>query len=184
MRKLSVFNFITLNGFYKGVNDDISWHRHGEEESAFAAEGANSKSTLVLGRVTYDMMAGFWPTPMAYETMPDVAKGMNESEKIVFSNTLKNPSWSNTKVFGGDIVSEMKKIKQQAGLDLTILGSGSIVSQFAEHGLIDEFQFMLDPVALGEGATALKGLTHKLDLRLKETRSFKSGVVLLWYEKG
>jgi dihydrofolate reductase len=183
MRKLSVFNFITLNGFYKGPNEDISWHQHGGEEAAFAAEGANSRSTLVFGRVTYEMMAGYWPTPMAMESMPEVAKGMNASEKIVFSNTLKSASWSNTKIVGGNIIDEMTKIKKQSGPDLTILGSGTIVSQFAEHGLIDDYQFMIDPVALGKGASVFTGLTRKLDLKLKETRSFKSGVVLLWYQR-
>jgi dihydrofolate reductase len=184
MRKLGVFNFTTLNGFYKGPNEDISWHQHGGEEAAFAAEGANSRSTLVFGRITYEMMASYWPTPMALENMPEVAKGMNASEKIVFSNTMKTASWSNTKIVGGNIIDEMKKIKKQSGPDLTILGSGSIVSQFAEHGLIDDYQFMIDPVALGNGTSVFKGLTRKLDLKLKGTRSFKSGVVLLWYQRG
>ncbi len=181
MRKLSVFNFITINGYYKGLNDDISWHRHGSEESAFAAEGAGSGSTLVFGRVTYEMMAAYWPTPMALDDNPDVAKGMNESEKVVFSTTLKKASWDNTRIVSSNIIHQMRQLKKQPGPDLTILGSGSIVSQFAEHSLIDEFQFMIDPVALGDGTSTLKGLTRKLDLKLKETRSFKSGVVLLWY---
>jgi dihydrofolate reductase len=184
MRKLSVFNFITLNGFYKGLNEDISWHRHGGEEAAFAAEGANSRSTLVFGRVTYEMMAGYWPTPLATESMPEVAKGMNESEKVVFSNTLKSPSWSNTRIINGNIVEEMKKLKKGSGSDLTILGSGSIVSLFAENGLIDDYQLMIDPVALGSGTSVFNGLTRNLDLKLKESRAFKSGVVLLWYQKG
>lgn len=183
MRKLGVFNFITLNGFYKGLNDDISWHRHGGEEAEFAAQGANSRSTLVFGRVTYEMMASYWPTPMATETMPDVAKGMNESEKIVFSNKLKEASWSNTRIVSGNVVDEMKKLKKQSGPDLTILGSGTLVAHFAEHDLVDDYQFMIDPVALGSGASAFKGMTRKLDLKLKETRSFKSGVVLLWYQR-
>jgi dihydrofolate reductase len=182
MRKLGVFNFMTLNGLYKGPNEDISWHRHGEEESAFAAEGANARTTLVFGRVTYEMMASYWPTPMAHQNSPDVAKGMNESEKIVFSKTLKNPSWNNTKVISANIIEEMKKLKKTSGPDLTILGSGSLVTQFAEHGLIDDYQFMVDPVALGDGIPSFKGMSHKLDLKLTKTKVFKSGVVLLWYQ--
>ncbi len=183
MRKLSVFNFITINGFYKGVKEDITWHRHGGEEAMFAAEGANSRSTLLFGRVTYDMMASYWPTPMAMDNMPEVAKGMNESEKIVFSKTLKSATWSNTRIISGEIVEEMKKLKKGSGPDFTILGSGTIVSQFAEHDLIDDYQLMIDPVALGSGTSIFHGLANKLDLKLKESRVFKSGVVLLWYQK-
>jgi dihydrofolate reductase len=182
MRKLSVFNFTTLNGFYKGANDDISWHKHGGDEG-FAAEGAGSGSTLVFGRVTYEMMNRFWPTPEALAAMPEVAKGMNAAEKIVFSNTLKTASWNNTRIVKGDIIEEMKKLKQQPGAGLTILGSGSIVTQFAEHGLIDNFMLMVDPVAIGEGTSLFKGLTHPLELKLTDTRTFKNGMVLLNYQR-
>lgn len=183
MRKLFAFNFITLNGFYKGEADDISWHRHGEEESTFAAENMQGEgAALLFGRVTYHHMASFWPTPDAIRNIPDVAAGMNRAEKIVFSNTLKHADWNNTKVIGGDIVKAMKKLKQTEGKDMTILGSGSIVSLFADHGLIDGYQIMLDPVALGEGTALFSGITKKLDLKLTGTRTFKSGVVLLNYQ--
>jgi dihydrofolate reductase len=182
MRKLNSFTFITLDGYYKGLDEDISWHRHGAEENEYAAEGAGSGSTLLFGRTTYEMMASYWPTPMALENDPAVAKGMNKAEKIVFSNTLKKPEWENTKVLSGDIVKEMKKMKQTPGKDMTILGSGSIVTQFSDAGLIDEYQVMVDPVAIGEGASIFKGLKNKLDLKLINTRVFKSGVVLLCYE--
>lgn len=183
MRKLGVFNFITVNGFYKGADNDISWHIHGGEEAQYAAEGASSRSTLVFGRVTYEMMASYWPTPMAMENMPEVARGMNESEKIVFSTTIKSASWNNTRIVGGNIIDEMKKLKKQSGSDLTILGSGSLVTQFAEHDLIDDYQFMVDPVALGSGTSVFNGLKRKLNLKLKESRSFKSGVMLLCYQR-
>lgn len=183
MRKLFAFNFITLNGFYKGAADDISWHRHGEEESAFAAENMQGEGAVLLfGRVTYQQMASFWPTSEAIKNIPDVAAGMNSAEKIVFSNTLRKAEWNNTKVISGDIVEAMKKLKQTEGKDMTILGSGSIVSTFADHGLIDGYQVMLDPVALGGGAALFSGITKKLDLKLTGTRTFKSGVVLLNYQ--
>ena len=90
MGKLSVFNFISLNGYFKGPNGDTSWHQHGNaEEGEFAAEGAQSDSIILFGRKTYEMMAGFWPTLEALKNMPAVAEGMNKSEKIVFSRTLK-----------------------------------------------------------------------------------------------
>ena len=146
MGKLSVFNFITLNGFYKGTNNDISWHRHGTEENEFASEGLKSDSMLLFGRVTYQMMAGYWPTPMAAQNDPTVAEGMNSSEKIVFTRTLKKAEWNNTRIISDNVIEEVKKLKKN-GKDMTILGSGSIVTLFAEHGLIDEYQIMVDPVA-------------------------------------
>ena len=98
MGKLSVFNFVTLNGFYKGPAGDISWHKHGEEGSKLSEENLRSGNILLFGRVTYEMMANFWPSPIAYESFPVVAEGMNNAEKIVFSRTLKKADWKNTRL--------------------------------------------------------------------------------------
>lgn len=182
MGKLNAFSFVTLDGYFQGPKGDISWHRHGAEESEYAAEGLKSESILLFGRVTYEMMAGYWPTPMAAKNSPIVAEGMNKAEKIVFSRTLKKAEWNNTRVVKGNIVKEMKRMKEMPGKDMTLLGSGSIVAQFAEAGLIDEFQIMVDPVVLGNGTSIFKGVKHKLDLKLTATKMFKSGVVLLCYE--
>ena len=182
MGKLIAYNFTTLNGYFKGPDNDISWHRHGEEESGFAADNLEAKATLLFGRVTYEMMAGFWPTPMALESMPEVAHGMNESDKIVFSTTLESADWENTTLIKGDLIESVRKLKAVPGKVMTILGSGSIIAQLAEARLIDEYQFMIDPVAIGEGTPSFQGLTRKLDLKLIAHRVFKSGVVLLSYE--
>ncbi len=181
MGKLAVFNFATLNGFYEGPNHDIGWHRHGAEENAFSQEGLGGGSILLFGRVTYQMMASWWPTPAALNSMPEVAKGMNGAEKIVFSRTLKKAEWSNTRIVKENIGQEIKKLKESKK-DMTILGSGSIATQLAEEGLIDEYLIMIDPVVLGGGSTMFKGIKHKIDLKLAGTRSFKSGVVLLSYQ--
>ena len=182
MGKLSVFNFVTLNGFYKGANEDISWHRHGAEESEYAATGANSESVLLFGRVTYEMMVAFWPTAAAHQSMPDVAAGMNRSEKIVFSKRLENVEWENTKLIKHNIVKEIKKRKETSDKNMTILGSGSIVSQFAEAGLIDEYQIMVDPIALGQGTPLFEGIKANLELVLTGSKVFKSGTILLSYQ--
>lgn len=181
MGKLIAYNFTTLNGFYKGPENDISWHRHGAEEEAFSVDNLEPRATLLFGRVTYEMMASWWPTPMAMESMPDVARGMNESEKIVFSTTLQTADWENTTVIHGDLVEEVRKLKAILGKAMTILGSGSIIAQLADAGLIDEYQFMIDPVAIGDGTPSFKGLARKLDLTLTDVRKFDSGVVLLSY---
>lgn len=182
MRKLTAFNFLTLNGFYKGSGNDISWHKHGGEESEYSSDSLKSNNILLFGRVTYELMASYWPTPFAIENDPANAKGMNDAEKIVFSNTMKKADWNNTRIISGNIVEEMKKLKQTPGKDLTILGSGSIISQFANEGLIDGYEIMIDPVALGEGTPIFKGIKEQLDLKLTDSRFFKSGVVLLSYE--
>lgn len=148
----------------------------------YSDESLQSEGILLFGRRTYEMMYSFWPTEMAAEQFPEIAKGMNRSQKIVFSNTMKKTEWKNTKVIGGDIVQEMKRMKKSKGLDMVILGSGSIVTQFADAGLIDEYQIMIDPVAIGKGTTMFKGLKSKLDLKLTETKIFKSGIVLLCYK--
>jgi dihydrofolate reductase len=182
VRKVSVFNFVTLNGYFEGPKRDISWHRHGEEENEYAAEGLKSGATLLFGRVTYEMMASYWPTPDAIKNDPIVAAGMNNADKIVFSRTLKKAEWNNTRLVKDNIVEEIKKMKQLPGKDMTLLGSGSILTQFAEKGLIDEYQIMVDPVVLGDGTSIFKNTKHKLDLKLTRTRTFKSGVVLLCYQ--
>lgn len=182
MRKVSMHNFLTLNGFYKGKDGDISWHRHGGEEEEYSKEAMQSQSTLLFGRITYEMMASFWPTEQAIATMPEVAAGMNNTQKIVVSRTLEKANWENTTVLKGDLIEEIKRLKQQSGNDITILGSGSIVTQLADAGLIDNYQFMIDPVAIGQGVPAFNGLKDKLDLKLTDSRIFKSGVVLLTYE--
>ena len=181
MRKLTVFNFITLNGFYKGKNEDISWHKHGDEESAFAAEGSKSGSVLLFGRVTYQMMENYWPTQMAKQNSPDVAEGMNQSEKVVFSRTLKSTNWDNSRIVRTNPVEEVKRMKKENGSDLTVLGSGTIVTQLAENNLIDTYMLMVDPVVLGEGTPIFHGIKRQPDLKLIDTRKFKSGVVLLTY---
>lgn len=182
MRKLTVFNFVTLNGYFKGPNEDIRWHKHGGEEAEYSAKSLKSGNTLLFGRVTYEMMKSFWPTPMAFESFPIVAEGMNKAEKIVFSRTLKKVEWNNTRLMKDNIVEEIKKMKQMTGKDMTLLGSGSIVTQFAEQGLIDEYQIMVDPVVLGDGTPIFKGINNKLKLRLLKTKRFRSGNVLLYYQ--
>lgn len=182
MGTLHAFNFISLNGFYKGLDEDISWHRHGAEESSFASDSMEGrKSILVFGRKTYEQMASWWPSPMALETMHDVAAGMNESAKLVFSTTLQQADWVNTRLVKTDMVEEVRKLKADPDVVMTILGSGSIVRQLAEAGLIDTLQIMIDPVVLGEGTPLFGGLKNKLDFRLTDSKVFPSGVVLLSY---
>ncbi|MDP4291624.1 MAG: dihydrofolate reductase family protein [Bacteroidota bacterium] len=182
MRKLTMFNFVSLNGFFKGPKGDISWAHGDKETDDYAIESARSGGMLLFGRVTYELMAGFWPTPAAYQINQALAEEMNNADKIVFSRTLHKADWINTRIVKGNIIEEMKKIKQTPGKDMTLLGSGTIINQFAEAGLIDEYQILIHPVFLAEGTPIFHGITKSPNLRLASSRIFKSGKVLLCYE--
>ena len=183
MRSLVVFNSVTLDGYFAGKDGDLSWaHKDDPEWNAFVAENASGDGTLLFGRVTYEMMVSFWPTPNATKAFPAVAAGMNSRPKMVFSRTMDKASWNNTKVMKGDLAAEIRKLKKQAGPPMTILGSGSIVSQLAQAGLIDEYTFSLNPVVLGEGRTMFDGMKEKLALRRTKSRTFGNGNVVLSYE--
>ncbi len=182
MRNLLVFNLITLDGYFAGADGDISWHRVDEEFQELAKQASNSGNTLLFGRVTYQLMASYWPTPEAIQTDPIVAAGMNRADKVVFSRTLSQVDWNNTRLLKGDMIEEVRKLKQGSGKDLTILGSGSIVAQLARAGLIDEYQILLNPVVLGKGKTMFEGAKGPLSFTLSKTRVFKNGNVLLTYQ--
>jgi dihydrofolate reductase len=184
MRKLIVFNNVTLDGYFTGKNGDLSWAKGNmdAEFNAFVADNAKSGGLLLLGRITYELMMSYWPTPQARENDPVVAERMNNLPKVVFSRTLDKASWSNTKLVKGDLAAEIRQMKKEPGKDMTILGSGSIVSQLAQEGLIDEYQMVVNPVVLGEGRTMFDGIKEKLALKLTKSRTFGNGNVFLRYE--
>ena len=184
MRKLSVFNSVTLDGYFTDKNGDMSWaHQADSEWNAFVAENASGGGMLLFGRITYEMMASFWPSPAAFEQMPEVAEGMNNSPKIVFSRTMDKATWKNTTVVSGDIAAAVRKLKEEPGEPMVILGSGTIVSQLTQAGLIDEYQIALNPIVLGSGRTMFDGVKDKLRLKRTESRSFGNGNVFLCYER-
>lgn len=182
MRKLSSFNFITLNGFLSDNLGDISWHRHGPEENQYASDSLKAGNTLLFGRKTYEMMAAYWPTPVAIQNDPAVAEGMNRADKIVVSHSLKKAEWMNTSIISHNAAEEIRKLKQSAGSNITLLGSGTILTLLSEAGLIDEYLIMIDPVAIGSGVSVFSKIKHPLNLKLSDVKAFKSGVVLLSYK--
>lgn len=185
MRKLIVFNHISLDGYFTDENGDMSFARNNKQDDewdAFVAGNASGGGILVFGRVTYELMASFWPTPLAAETMPDVAEQMNNLPKIVFSKTLEKASWKNTRLVKDDLPGEIQKMKKEEGEDMVIFGSGSIVSQLAQEGLIDEYQIVVDPIVLGKGRTMFEGIREKRSLKLSQARTFNNGNILLCYQ--
>jgi dihydrofolate reductase len=182
MATLSIFNFLSANGFFKGPNDDISWHFHGEEEGKFSDENSQGGNILLFGRKTFQMMESFWPTDQAKTMYPVTANGMNSAEKIVFSKTLSEVKWNNSRIIKDNLVEEVKKLKE-GKTNITILGSGSVITQLADHNLIDEYSLMIDPILIGNGTSFVQNLQNNLKLKFKDSHSFKSGTVVLNYLK-
>jgi dihydrofolate reductase len=185
MKKTGVFIHLSVDGFFAGPHGEIDWFKSIKKDEAYdkyTHEHANPDGVLVFGRATYQMMKSFWPTENAAKSDPEMAKAVNNSAKIVFSKTLKSveegPNWKNI-TLRHDIdrkeILELKKAK-----DITILGSGSIVQQFANLGLIDDYHFVMVPVVLGEGKSLFKSVS-KRELNLLEAKSFKNGLVTLRY---
>ena len=188
MRKLSVFNQVSVDGYFRTLDGDGGWmHEQGADDDAeyrdFVAGNAAGGGTLVFGRVTYEMMASFWPTPAAVQQFPAVAKEMNRRPKIVFSRTLKTVTWSNTKLVKNDPAAEIRRMKSEPGDPMVILGSGTIVSRLAQANLIDEYQLLVVPVVLGEGRTMFEGSKKRLSLTLTKTRTFRNGRTFLVYQR-
>ena len=185
MPRLVVFNNVTVDGYFSDKKGDMSW-AHNQQKDAewddFVAENASSGGTLLLGRKTYEMMAGYWPTPAAKRDNPEVAQGMNRLKKVVFSITLDAAEWENTTLKKGDLVNEVRKMKEGDGEDIVILGSGSLIRQLAPEGLIDEYQLVVHPLVLGAGRTMFDGIDKKLPMKKASERSFDNGNVVLSYQ--
>jgi dihydrofolate reductase len=183
MRKVHVYDTVSLDGFFTDAKSDMSWaHRRDPEWNAYVAGNASGDGALLFGRVTYQQMEAFWPTEQAIQMMPEVAAGMNGMPKFVVSRTLDRVGWQNTTLLKGEAVAGVKALKAQAGPDLVILGSGSLVSALTEAQLIDEYQIVLSPTVLGAGRTLFQTVKTRLNLRLTKTRAFTNGNVVLWYE--
>lgn len=185
MKKLSVFNHVTVDGMYAGPQGEIDWFQavHDDEWNRYAQEHADlSRNTLMFGHTTYKLMKSWWPSPAALEMDPDMARVMNNSPKIVFSRRLKSakdePNWKNIRVFHSIDPGKIRLLKRKE--NITILGSGTIVQQLANFGLIDEYSLVVVPVILGKGKPLFKNV-DKSNLRLVEQRTFRNGIVLLRY---
>ena len=184
MRKLIVFNHVSLDGYFVDGAGSMSWaktRRNDAEWNAFVEQNASGNGPLLFGRKTYELMIQYWPTPMAKQHDASIADRMNALPKVVFSKTLTNASWSNTRLVRDDLAGEVRRMKEGQGDGLTILGSGTLVAQLADAGLIDEYHLAINPVVLGKGRTMFEGV-NKLDLKPVKSRTFGNGCVYLVYE--
>ncbi len=182
MRRVLFFMLVSVDGYFEGEGQDISWHNVDEEFNEFAIAQLREADMLLFGRVTYEMMAGYWPTPQARESDPVVAGLMNDTPKIVFSRTLSEAGWENSRLVKENLAVEVTKLKQQPGKDMLIFGSSDLAVTLLEHGLVDECRIMINPVVLGRGKSLFHGINDKLRLKLLRSRTFHSGNVLLYYQ--
>lgn len=181
MSNIILFNLITLDGFFEGPNRDINWHNVDDEFNEFAIEQMNTADGLIFGRVTYQLMESYWPTPAATADDPIVANKMNAIPKIVFSRTLKKAEWNNTRLVNGEAAEEIQRLKQQPRGDWFIFGSADLASSLTSLGLIDEYRVIVNPIVLGSGSPLFKGQKEPLNLKLTQSRIFRNGNVLLYY---
>ncbi len=183
MRKLIVSMNLTLDGFMAGTDRELDWHFQSwsSRMGRVLGEQLSQADTILLGRITYTAMAGFWPAQLRNLSLSreDIAFAgmMNSRRKVVFSNTLDKPLWNNTIIVRGDIPGEVRKLKEMAGTNIIIYGSGSLVSSLMRSNLVDEYSLWMHPVFLGNGKPMYKELNKVIPMDLLGTDSFGSGVV-------
>ncbi len=181
MRKVTFSINITIDGFadHTAVIADDQLHE-------FYTNLLNDSDTILFGRKTYQLMESFWPAaaenPVSTKSMIEFANKINSISKIVFSKTLDEVSWNNTKLKKENLVEEVLKLKNQNGKNISI-GSLSLASNLISHDLIDEFWFLTQPVILGKGKQLFETLDKRVNLRLLDSIIFNSGVAALHYEK-
>ena len=181
MRKLYSFMVVTLDGFYEGPNGEFDWPNVDEEFNEFGIEQLNDTDLLLFGRVTYEGMAGYWPTPAARQDDPVVAELMNTLPKVVVSTTLASADWANSRLVKENVAEEIAKLKQEPGKGIAIFGSPNLTVSLIELGLVDELRVLVNPIVLGDGHSLFRTTRDRLRLELLQTRTFRSGNVLLTY---
>jgi dihydrofolate reductase len=181
MRRIFAFLMMTLDGYYEGPNGEFDFWVVDEEFDEFSVEQRDQVDTLVFGRVTYEGMAAYWPTPAAEEDDPMVAARMNSLPKIVVSRTLEKAEWTNTQLIND--AEELTTLKQLPGKDMAILGSSDLTVSLLRMGLLDELRIMASPVILGAGKPVFRTADERISLKLLNSRPFESGNVLLYYRQ-
>jgi dihydrofolate reductase len=180
MRKLIAAMNMTLDGFcdHTAMIADEEIHQHYNELLSNA-------DTLIYGRITYQLMESYWPSvvknPTGNKPMDEFAVLIDNISKIVFSRTLKNVDWKNTKLKKEVIKEEVLELKQQAGKNI-LVGSPSLIVALTQLDLIDEYQLGVQPIVLGSGLPLFKNVKDRINLKLLKTKTFGCGAVTLYYE--
>ena len=190
MRKVIVSMNVTLDGYISGPNCELDWHfnRWAPDMGKRLGEELSKTDTILLGRITYEAMARYWPLKEMDMSFPrdDIAFAfmMNKHHKVVYSKTLQKAKWNNSTLIRGNIKDEINKLKQfrsEQDKNIIIYGSTKLVSALMQLSLVDEYQLWVHPIILGKGKPLFRKLKNTSELKLLNSKIFKSGVILLHY---
>jgi dihydrofolate reductase len=196
-RRVVVAEFVTLDGYMIGPDEDISWVIDGfdpQMQEDVAVDLSTTFDLFVFGRVTYDIFAPYWPHAVPYDEGdalnpsegkedPRIIRALNDSPKLVFSTTLGEPEWANTRVVAGGLEDEIRRLKKEPGKAIGIQGSASIVHALARADLVDEYHLYQHPVLLGDGKLLFPAGHGRQNLDLTRLTRYDNGVVALTYER-
>ena len=181
MRKLVVSEWVTLDGVFDADTMD-QWFNpyHSDERAEYIQETILASDALLLGGVTYEMLAPYWSSLRNNEM--GIADRLNSAPKYVVSSTPLKAKWNNSTIIKENVVEEVTKLKQQPGQDILITGSGTLVQSLMQTDLIDEYKFLIHPIIMGSGKRFFKEGMDTTRLKLVKTKTFNLGVVLLCYQ--
>lgn len=193
MRRIVMFNRVSVDGYFADAKGSLDWVVQDPDlDQAVMADEDINLDTILFGRRTYEMFEAFWPGvtedsmgPHGDLMSPAILKMadiLNEAPKIVFSKTMTKATWQGTRVWHNFDAGEIRRMKSQSGGDIMVFGSGSIVSQLTQHGLIDDYMIVVNPVMLGSGEPLVGGFSKLVGLELEDVKRFDSGNVLLHYK--
>ena len=187
MRKLILSMQVSLDGFVDGENGDLSWVQKDDEESwTDLFQMLKSVDLFLLGRVMYPDYRDYWKSTLTNEKASPNHKAYaqlaEKTSHIVFSQTLKDSGWGNTRINSGPVAEEVKKIKQQSGGDIQIVGGAKLASSLINAGLVDEYRIVVNPVMIAKGKSFFHQLTGWSNLHFQSAKTLTSGIVVLRYE--
>jgi dihydrofolate reductase len=185
MRKIVASEFVSADGYVVGPREDMRWvtDNFTEEMAKYAGDLMGSMDTILLGRVTYQIMAGAWPN-WTEEQAPGADK-MNKTPKVVLTRTLKEAPWGKYEpatVIKDGIEQKLKELKAKPGKNIVIYGSANTVQSLTRSGLVDEYQLLVHPILLGDGKPLFRGMQGPTPLHLIRAQTFRNGVNVLYYE--
>lgn len=187
MRRVILFMHTTLDGFVAGLNGEMDWINVDDEMFDFAGKQTDQADTALYGRVTFEMMNGYWPTageqPNASKHDIEHSTWYNKVQKVVLSKTLDESGLTNTKVIRENISDNINELKRQEGKNILIFGSATASHSLFNEGLIDDFWLFVNPVVIGQGIPLFKGITETKKMNLIESKTYSCGVIGLHYTK-
>ncbi len=179
MRKVIASTFVSLDGFITAPNGEMDWAstKFNDEMEEISFDQHHKADTMLLGRKTYQEFAELWPSATG-----KTADEINQTQKVVFSETLQKVKWNNSRLVKGNTGEEVWKLKQQPGKDILIIGSASIVQALTNENLIDEYRIWVFPIIMGSGKPLFKNIKDITNLKLVDTKVYNdTGVVILYY---